>query len=97
MPINESSEQLLNVRQVAFILKVHHLTVRRYIKEGRLKAVKVGGNVRIKESQLSEINKDYSPKRPSPFRKIQNVPVKVFVEEDPIFRLVGRGASLIWQ
>jgi excisionase family DNA binding protein len=45
-------ENLLNIRQVAFILKVHPLTVRRYIKDGRLKAVRVGGNVRIKERLL---------------------------------------------
>ncbi len=91
------TDNLLNVRQVAFILKVHHLTVRRYIKEGKLKAVKVGGNVRIKESQLADINKDYSPKHPSPFRKTPRVPIKDFSEDDPIFRLMGRGASLIWQ
>lgn len=97
MAVNEGLEQLLNVRQVAFILKVHHLTVRRYIKEGRLKAVKVGGNVRIKESQLLDFNKDYSSRKPNPFRTVQRIPAKIFVEEDPIFRLVGRGASLIWQ
>ena len=54
-------ENLLNVRQAAFILKVHPLSVRRYIQQKKLKAVKVGGNVRIKESELLEFNKDYSP------------------------------------
>ena len=49
-------ENLLNIRQVAFILKVHPLTVRRYIKDGKLNAVRVGGNVRIKESQLLDFN-----------------------------------------
>ena len=54
-------DNLLSVKQVAYILKVHPLTVRRYIKEERLKAVKSGGNVRIKESDLSEFNKDFKP------------------------------------
>lgn len=89
-------ESLLNVKQCAFILKVHPLTIRRYIKEGRLKAVKVGGNVRIKEDDLQNFNKDFSPREQqpkSPFRvKIQTV--KNFNNDDPFIRLRGRGASL---
>jgi excisionase family DNA binding protein len=86
-------DNLLSVRQVAFILKVHQLTVRRYIKEGKLKAVKVGGNVRIKESQLSEISKDFSP---NPFKRFKNTAptYKPFTDYDPLLRLIGRGASL---
>lgn len=89
-------EDLFNVNQVAFILKVHPLTIRRYIKEGRLKAVKAGGNVRVKESDLQEFNKDFSSPRPV-FRNInpdKNKPVRVFSEIDPIFQLQGKGASL---
>ena len=65
-------ENLLNVNQVAFIIKVHPLTIRRYLKEGRLKAVRVGGNVRIKESQLNDFNKDFSstPSKKQTVRKI---------------------------
>jgi excisionase family DNA binding protein len=88
-------ENLLNIRQVAFILKVHPLTVRRYIKDGRLKAVRVGGNVRIKESQLLDFNKDFSS-APSRKQVVKNSlkPAKVFTLDDPIFRLRGKGASL---
>lgn len=86
-------DNYLSVKQVAYILKVHPLTVRRYIKEGKLKAVKVGGNVRIKESQLAEISKDFSPSPFRRFRKIQST-TKVFSAYDPILRLLGRGASL---
>ncbi len=88
-------ENLLNVNQAAFILKVHPLTIRRYINEGRLKAIKVGGNIRIKESQLLDFNKDFSPIPPAQRifkRKIPNA--KVFNLDDPLFRLKGRGASL---
>lgn len=90
-------EQLFNINQAAFILKVHHLTVRRYIKEGRLKAIKVGGNIRIKESSLSEFNKEFTPytrvnTQLPPRRKI--ISSKIFTSSDPLFRLKGRGAKL---
>lgn len=88
-------ENLLNIKQVAYILKVHPLTVRRYIKEGRLKAVRAAGNVRIKESQLLEFNKDFSiASSKKQIVKNRIIPAKVFTLEDPLFRLKGRGASL---
>lgn len=89
------TDNLLNVNQVAFILKVHPLTIRRYIKEGKLKAIKVGGNIRIKESQLNEFNKEFTPS-PSVKQVIKTKlkPTKAFSLNDPLFRLKGRGASL---
>ncbi len=87
-------ENLLNVNQVAFILKVHPLTIRRYLKEGKLKAVRVGGNIRIKESQLNEFNKDFSPAQKKEIIKTKIRPAKTFTLDDPLFRLRGRGASL---
>lgn len=88
-------ENLLNVNQVAFILKVHPLTVRRYIRDGKLKAVRAGGNVRIKESALADFNKDFSS-TPSQKQTVKSNlrPAKVFTLDDPLFRLRGRGASL---
>jgi excisionase family DNA binding protein len=87
-------ENLLNVNQVAFILKVHPLTVRRYIKEGRLKAVRAGGNIRIKESQLVEFNKDFSQTPKEAVVRSKLVVSKRFSLNDPLFRLRGRGASI---
>lgn len=87
-------DNLLNVNQVAFILKVHPLTVRRYLRDGKLKAVMIGGNVRIKESQLQEFSKEFAPGA----RKHQEIPgetkIKVFTADDPLFQLKGRIASL---
>jgi len=90
-------ENLLNVRQAAFILKVHPLSVRRYIQQKKLKAVKVGGNVRIKESELLEFNKDYSPTVRNEENTIIRTKIKPavsFSNDDPFLRLKGRGASL---
>lgn len=87
-------DNLLNINQVAFMLKVHPLTVRRYIKEGRIKAIKVGGNIRIKESQLLDFHKDFVPNTTS-VKSIKNKSIyKTFTIDDPLFQLKGRVASL---
>lgn len=90
-------ENLFNVNQAAFILKVHHLTVRRYIKEGNLKAIKVGGNVRIKESDLQAFSKDFTPRQEinptSPFRKSISQSKK-FTNADPLLKMQGRAATV---
>ena len=87
-------DNLFSVKQAAYILKVHPLTIRRYIKEERLKAVKAGGNIRIKESALNEFNKDFTPKKEPSFKKIRTTTFKSFTDIDPIFQLQGKGASL---
>ena len=87
---------LLSVKQVAFILKVHPLTIRRYITDKRLKAVKVGGNVRIEETELQDFHKDHVPSANKTARvfKLKNFTAKEFNDDDPLFHLMGRGASL---
>jgi excisionase family DNA binding protein len=89
-------DNLLNVNQAAFILRVHPLTIRRYIREGKLKAVKAGGNIRIKESALSEMNQDVAPRPPRPKSGLYAKPkiMKVFTVNDPWFRLKGVGARV---
>lgn len=91
-------ENLFNVNQAAFILKVHHLTIRRYIKEGVLKAVKIGGNVRIKESALQEFSRDFTPRQDvsltSPFKRSVSTPTKKFTNADPFLKMQGRAATV---
>lgn len=75
-----------SVNQVSIILKVHPLTVRRYIKTKNLKAVRVGGAVRIKSVDLDKFISEFKP--------ITRIPkFKVFDSYDSIFRLRARGAS----
>lgn len=91
-------ENLFNVNQAAFILKVHPLTVRRYIKEGVLKAIKVGGNIRIQESQLQAFLRDFTPRQDispaSPFKRMTNTSIKKFTNADPFLKMQGRAATV---
>ncbi len=87
---------LLSVKQVAFILRVHPLTVRRYIKNKRLKAVKVGGNIRVEEDSLQDFHKEVSAAEQQPrIFKSNRLLDKQFTQDDPLLRLQGRGAGLV--
>lgn len=89
-------ENLFTINQVAFILKVHQLTVRRYIREKKLKAIKAGGNVRIKENDLQEFTTTFSPRQTEDTKGLKRSYSKApeFSSEDPFLRLSGRGASV---
>ena len=41
--------EYLTVREVAAIYKVNEITVRRHIRNGKLRAVKIGGRVRVRK------------------------------------------------
>ena len=88
-------ENLYSVNQIAFILKVHPLSVRRYIKSGKLKAVRFGGSVRVKEDDFHTFVREFVPAL-SPIlpkeKKIQRI--KIFDAFDPFFKLDGKGASI---
>lgn len=47
-------EQFLTTEQVANILQVHPFTILKFIKEGKLKGIKLGRVYRIKESEVHE-------------------------------------------
>lgn len=48
-------EELLTIEEVANHLKISKATVRRHIKEGRLKAVKIGKVVRIPAEEIKSL------------------------------------------
>lgn len=47
----DEMEELINVEQLARMLNMHPRTIRRYIREGQLKATKVGGEWRIRREE----------------------------------------------
>jgi excisionase family DNA binding protein len=87
-------DDLLTVKQVAIILKIHHLTVRRYINEGKLKAVKIGGNVRVSQEELKSFSETYIPHSRPVKTSVSTTPTNTFSPNDPLFRLKSRGLSL---
>lgn len=89
-------DNFLSVKQVAFIFKVHPLTIRRYIREGKLQAVKVGGNVRIKESEVQKLHTTLTlaPRQQSIIITAKQQKEQEFNNSDPFLQLNGKGASL---
>lgn len=48
------AEKFMTPREVAEILQINEQTVRRYLREGKLKGLKIGHTWRISEKQLQE-------------------------------------------
>jgi len=55
--------ELLTVNEAAKILNLHEITIRRHINQGRLRAVRVGRQVRIRSEDLEEFMKPVYPVR----------------------------------
>jgi excisionase family DNA binding protein len=87
-------EDLLTVKQVAILLKVHPLTIRRYINEGKLTALRVAGNVRISHQELQNFSQTYSPKEKQSKPQTVISTSEPFTPNDSLFRLKARGLSL---
>ena len=87
-------DELLTVKQVAILLKVHPLTVRRYIIEGKLKAFKMAGNVRISQNDLRSFSETYIHQAKSVSKQSSAADTKPFSVNDPFFQLRGRGLSI---
>lgn len=55
------SEKYYTVDQIAEILKIHPKTIQRYIREGKLKAVKMGKSWRVSGHDLSVFTETAAP------------------------------------
>lgn len=85
-------DEFYTVNQTAIALKVHPLTVRRYIKEGKLKAYRVGGNIRISLNDLKAFTQNFMP-QPKLIRQ-QPTQTQAFSFNDPLFNLKGKGLGI---
>lgn len=87
-------EQLFTIKQVGILLKVHPLTVRRYIKEGKLKAIRIVGNIRIPKSFLDNFSEEVKANEVGHKSPPKGIKITEFSLDDAIFRLKGRGLSI---
>ncbi len=62
----ETEESFLTVAEVAEVLKLNQQTVRNWIDQGSLPAVRVGRRVRIKRSDFDRILEESYSGRPAP-------------------------------
>ncbi len=86
-------EEFYTVKQAAIILKVHHLTVRRYITENKLKAYRIGGNIRISANDLRAFTQNFIPHTRQHEPQASNQ-TKPFSLSDPVLQLRGRGINI---
>ena len=49
---------MLTIKDVAKTLKLHEMTVYRYVVSGKIKSVKFGNTYRITEEEVEKIKKD---------------------------------------
>jgi excisionase family DNA binding protein len=77
------SQELYSVEQVADRLGLHVKTVRNYVREGRLKAVRIGKQYRIAREDLEAMTGRSEPP-PEPVRRTRHVEVSSIVEIDAI-------------
>jgi len=79
------SADLYSVEQVASRLGLHVRTVRNYVREGRLKAVRIGKQYRIAADDLATMTgRPVSSFEPDPVRRHRHVEVSSIVEIDAI-------------
>jgi excisionase family DNA binding protein len=77
------SQELYSVEQVAERLGLHVKTVRNYVREGRLKAVRIGKQYRIAQADLEALTGRPEPPA-EPVRRERHVEVSSIVEIDAI-------------
>ena len=89
-------EEFYTVNQAAIALKVHPLTIRRYIKESKLKAYRAGGNIRIALNDLRNFSQSFVPQTRTSKKVVDQTisPIKSFSFGDTLLSLRGRGVSM---
>jgi excisionase family DNA binding protein len=86
-------EEFYTVDQAAKLLKVHQITLRRYIREGKLKAYRAAGNIRISVVDLKNFTQNFVPKS-NGSKEFPRPNYGKFSFNDPLFRLKGRGLGV---
>jgi excisionase family DNA binding protein len=80
MGIIEMNKELYTIDQVAQRLQLHVKTVRRYVREGRLKATRIGKQYRIAAEDLAEFSGGQVEVNAEPVRTSRSVDATTVVE-----------------
>jgi excisionase family DNA binding protein len=81
------AQEMYSVEQVADRLGLHVRTVRNYVRDGRLKAVRIGKQYRISRANLEELTGDPVPESPrTSAGRVRRVQVSSVVEVDAVAR-----------
>jgi excisionase family DNA binding protein len=88
---------MLSIEQVAEHLGLHVKTVRNYVREGRLKAVRIGKQYRIAAADLAAMTgRPASTFEPQPVRRTRHAEVYTVVEVDTVSpELSGRVTNML--
>ena len=79
------AQDLYSVEKVAELLGLHVKTVRGYVREGKLKAVRIGKQYRIAREDLEALTgRPAAALEPEPVRRYRHVEVSSIVEIDAI-------------
>ncbi len=84
---------LMTVEQVAAYLQVHRMTVYRYIRTGRIAAVRVGRVYRVRRADLEAFLDRHRTRPSAPLRRQPDLPAAVGREE-PV-RAPGRDRMVL--
>jgi excisionase family DNA binding protein len=80
--------ELLTVDETAKLLKVAPVTVRRYIADGRLPAVRVGRSVRVRRESIGALLRPVKVR--TPLKRRTRIPRgRPFTMDDPLWNIVG--------
>ena len=83
---------LMTVEEVARLLRLNQVTIRRYIRSGRLKAVRVGGRIRMRLEDVEQFARPIQRDSTTPPTLADWEPI---TKDDPLFSLIGIGEGKI--
>ncbi len=79
--------ELLTIQETAQLLKVDPITIRRFIADGRLKAIRVGRGVRVPQEAVDQLAEPVAA-RVAKTRRAGGT-VRPMTWDDPMSKLVG--------
>ena len=83
--------ELLTIQETARMLRVAPITIRRYIADGRLPAVRVGRGVRLQKEAVDQFVTPVESKKPR--RKPRGPVGRPLTDDDPMWQLIGSATS----